>query len=85
METFYATIEQFYKKTEKTTCPMVLLSHVCTSNGDLFRDHTWVKTSNRFANFKKGDRISFTARIEPYLSIGGTKQGLRHLRNLSLA
>ncbi len=62
----------------------VLLENV-KENNEVFRNHSWIKSTRRIEalNLKKGDRITFTARKEEYLSSEGPKIGLRHIRNVS--
>jgi len=56
----------------------------------LFREHCWVKESNRLTKFYPKQkqiavRIEFTAIIEEYPSCyGGTKKTLKHIRNIKL-
>lgn len=64
----------------RTSRPFVLLIDIRKEDGTLFRDHTWVQHSRRIGD-KKG-LIEFTAREEEYLSSGGIKKGLRHIRNV---
>jgi hypothetical protein len=64
----------------------ILLEDVFDSvTGELFRDHTWVKNSNRLdkLNLKSGERIRFQALEEEYISnTSDEKIGLRHIRNV---
>jgi len=69
---------------KKWNIPSILLLDVKDEEGNLVRDHTWVKYSKRFKDFKLGDTVEFTARVEYYEKGNKTRKGLRHLRNLEL-
>ncbi len=68
--------------------PKVLLLNIENNEGVEFRDHTWVRYSKQISpyldNMQGNERvkITFTARVEEYISIGGQKLSLRHLRGV---
>lgn len=77
---YEATIEA-YRSNKHKGLPMLLLTDV-TAEGNVFRDHVWVKWSKRLSKFRFRDRIKFTAKQIEYLSSNGTNHGLSHLRNI---
>ncbi|MCB4760474.1 MAG: hypothetical protein LGB58_07075 [Sulfurovum sp.] len=48
-------------------------------NGEVFRDHVWVKKEKRMDKIKLGDNIEFTATEYTY---GKDKIGLKKIRNI---
>mgnify|MGYP000197300390 CR=1 FL=1 len=73
-------------KREHTVINHVLLCDVRV-NGELFRDHVWVKKSKVLCDekFEKGDKICCTGIVEYYLNIDDAKSpkvGFRHIRNV---
>jgi len=75
------------KRDTQTLSPKTLITNV-ESDGHVFRDHCWVETNHRLmklvpqAHNKRKVRVTFTARVEEYMSSEGTKVGLRHIRNV---
>ena len=74
-----------------TLSPKVLLTEITRHHDALeFRDHCWTNPSKRLqplipdGHSEKKAYISFTARVEKYMSSTGCKLGLRHLRNITL-
>ena len=76
-------------KRETHLAGKVLLIDIIDESGKLFRDHNWVKISNRlFKYMPKGHHhpvdIQFTATAKEYLSSEGIKMGLCHIRSITL-
>ncbi len=68
------------------TDPKVLLTNV-TKDGVLYRDHLWVELGNAIKKFRPKRNsysvsIEFEAKEFEYLSIGGTKNGLKAIRSI---
>lgn len=82
---FTGTIET-YRENTGVTHPTLLINDVNYENGEIFRDHVWVKHTKRFVNSgaKFKDKIRFTAVIRNYVSSDGVKFGLEHIRSIEV-
>ena len=91
MNPTYVAICTGMKRETHLPIPKMLLLDVQDSNGNLIREHMWVRVCKRLkkiapqAHDKNKVKITFTGREEQYLSTeGGTKTTIKHLRNIKI-
>ena len=71
----------------KQTCDMLLLCDIVDfETGEEFRDHCWIKSSNRLSklNLKSGDVLIFDACIYNYKSSRNQSFGLNAIKNIKI-
>lgn len=68
-------------------CDRVCFENVVfLDNSSMFREHTWVRKTDRLNKVSQGDIIEFTAEIVEYPSMDSSdvKLGLKKIRNINI-
>jgi len=84
------TFKAIYKEKRSSinqTCDMVLLCNIVNiETNEEFRDHCWIKSSNRLSklNLKLNDNIIFDATIYSYKSTSGLSFSLNSIKNIRI-
>jgi len=81
---FIAKVSGFRESVEHFSGAKIILENIIfEENNQEFRDHTWVNSSHRFKDIKKGDTIRFRGILYNYISSEGKKTGIKNIREVS--